>query len=123
MKKVKDLHHEAMRMVDESEFARRKGNTKLAAKRRRQAFDLERQAADIVANDLSLEPTRAVLHRSAASLALQCGALREAEQLIAEALSGNPPIEIAEELRDLLELVYFGGKKRGRRALTNALEE
>jgi hypothetical protein len=26
------------------------------------------------------------------------------------ALSGDPPDEIAEELRDLLEQVYFGGK-------------
>jgi hypothetical protein len=53
----------------------------------------------------------------AASLALECGALREAERLIAVALSGNPPEEIAEELRDLLEQVYFGSTK-GRRPLT-----
>jgi hypothetical protein len=33
--------------------------------------------------------------------------LREAEQLISAALAGNPPAEIAEELRDLLEDVYF----------------
>ena len=64
---------------------------------------------------------RSVLHRSAASLALECGALREAERLIAAALSGDPPDEIAEELRDLLEQVYFGGKK-GRRPLTGVSE-
>ena len=45
----------------------------------------------------------------------------EAERLIAAALSGDPPDEIAEELRDLLEQVYFGGKK-GRRPLTAVSE-
>ena len=109
MNQVKDLHREAMRFVDEADSARRDGNVQVARERLRQAFDHERQAADLVAGDFSQEPTRAVLHRSAASLALQCGALREAERLIAAALSGDPPDEIAEELRDLLEQVYFGG--------------
>jgi phage shock protein A len=121
MMTAKDLHHEAMRLVDEAEAARRQGNSQLAREWLRQAFDHERQAADRVANDVSLEPTRSVLHRTAASLALECGALREAERLIATALSGDPPEEIAEELRDLLEQVYFGGKK-GRRRLTKASE-
>ncbi|MBY0523706.1 MAG: hypothetical protein K2R98_09910 [Gemmataceae bacterium] len=121
MNSVKDLHREAMRFVDEAESARHNGNTTVARERLRQAFDHERQAADLVAGDLCQEPTRSVLHRSAASLALECGALREAERLIATALSGEPPDEIAEELRDLLEQVYFGGKK-GRRPLTTALE-
>ncbi len=121
MNQVKDLHREAMRLVDEAESARRNGNVQLARERLGQAFDLERQAADLVAGDLSREPTRSVLHRSAASLAFQCGALREAEQLIATALSGDPPDEIAEELRDLLEQVYFGGKK-GRRGLIRVSE-
>ena len=60
----------------------------------------------MVAPDLGAEPSRSVLHRSAASLAEQCGEFREAERLIAVALSGNPPEEIAEELRDLLQQVY-----------------
>jgi hypothetical protein len=118
MNQFKDLHHEAMRLADEAELARRHGDASRAQERLHQAFDCERQAADLVAGDHSLEPTRSVLHRSAAALALECGALREAERLIAAALSGDPPAEIAEELRDLLEKVYFGAKKRGRRPLT-----
>jgi hypothetical protein len=120
MSQFKDLHHEAMRLVDDAEATRRLGKTKVAGKRLREAFERERQAADLVAGDLSLETTRSVLHRSAASLALECGALREAERLVAVALSGEPPGDIAEELRDLLEQVYFGAKKgrRGRRPLT-----
>ncbi len=110
-----------MRLVDEAKAARRQGNGQLARERLRQALDRERQAADRVAADVSLEPTRSVLQRSAAALALECGQLREAERLVAAALSGNPPEEIAEKLRDLLEQVDFGGTK-GRRRLTGASE-
>jgi hypothetical protein len=117
MTRVKDLHREAMRLVDEAAAARREGNLPLSQERLRQAFDQERRAADAIAADRGAEPSRSVLHRSAASLALECGALREAERLIAVALAGDPPEEIAEELRDLLEQVYFGAKK-GRMPLT-----
>src|SRR5690242_16700821 len=108
MNRVKELHHEAMQLVDEAESARHAGKTALARDRLTQAFDRERQAADLVVGDLAEEPTRSVLHRSAASLALECGESREAERLIAAALSGDPPDDIAEELRDLLEQLYFG---------------
>ena len=56
---------------------------------------------------LEMEPTRSVLLRSAASLALDCGEVRQSERLIAQGLVGNPPEEIANELRDLLEQVNF----------------
>ena len=121
MSQINDLHHEAMRLVDVAEKSRREGNLPMAREQLRQAFEQERQAAQLSASDLNLEPTRSVLHRSAASLALECGNLREAERLIAAALSGNPPEEIAEELRDLLEQVYFGGK-RGRKPLTRNVD-
>jgi hypothetical protein len=40
-------------------------------------------------------------------LAVECSQLREAERLIGRALSGNPPDDIANELRDLLlEEIY-----------------
>ena len=55
-----------------------------------------------MADQLDFEPTRSVLHRSAASLAVECLQLREAERLIGRALAGNPPPDIADELRDLL---------------------
>jgi hypothetical protein len=65
------------------------------------------QTKSIAADQLDLEPTRSVLHHSAATLALECNELREAERLISRALSGFPPIDIAEELRNLLiEEIY-----------------
>jgi hypothetical protein len=110
-----------MLLVDAADRLRREGNLPAAREQLRQAFEQERQAAQLSAAQLDLEPTRSVLHRSSAALALECGALREAERLIAAALSGNPPEEIAEELRDLLEQVYFGAKK-GRKPLTRTTD-
>lgn len=121
MNQIQDLHHEAMRLVDQANHSRREGKLQASQERLRQAFDCERQAAQLSADDLSFEPTRSVLHRSAATLALQCGNYREAERLIAVALAGTPPDDIAEELRDLLEQVYFDRPAAGnRRALTGS---
>lgn len=53
-----------------------------------------------------IEPTYSVLHRSAGTLALDCNQIRKAEQIAAKALAENPPDEIAEELRDLLEQIH-----------------
>jgi hypothetical protein len=107
MSELNHLHREAMQHADAADRARRQGDSRPASEELRQAFDLERQAAALIAGDLSAEPTRSVLHRSAAALALEFGAYREGERLIAAALAGNPPEEIAQELRDLLEQVNF----------------
>jgi len=119
MNAMKLLHHEAMQLVDKAERFRREGDAGQAARLLEQAFEQERQAAGLSAADQALEPTRSVLHRSAASLAIECGRLRDAEQLIAAALSGNPPDAIAEELRDLLEQVYFVHPPKARRRTLN----
>ena len=107
MKKVSDLHNEAMGLVDQALVAKLGGELDRAKELLYEAFKKERAAASIVTSKLELEPTRSVLYRSAASLALECGELREAERLISTALSGQPPEGISEELRDLLEQVYF----------------
>jgi hypothetical protein len=107
MQDVETLHREAMALVDQAVLARQRGDTAALQEFAKAAFMQERLAADLVADQWSLEPTRSVLHRSAAVLALECGELREAERLIGRALAGNPPIDIANELRDLLvEEIY-----------------
>ncbi len=113
--RMKDLHHQAMRLADQASHLRRSGQEQQANIRLREAFHHERQAAELVAPDFSLEPTRSVLHRSAATLACQCGEYREAERLITTALSGTPPETVAEELRDLLLQVYFEQSPRKKR--------
>lgn len=107
MQTVETLHHEAMELVDRAIIARQRGDTDQMRTLTQAAFTKERAAADLVANQLDFEPTRSVLHRSAAVLALECAELREAERLIGRALAGNPPIDVANELRDLLiEEIY-----------------
>ncbi len=115
MGEMKELHHEAMRLADQADHLRRLGDLEASRRHLALALEQERQAAALTTVDLALEPTRAVLHRSAATLAFQCGDYREAERLIAVALGGNPPETIAEELRDLLEQVYFERPRKQRR--------
>ena len=107
MPDITQLHRAAMQLADEAAASRRRGHDDRALVLTRKAFELERDAAREIESKTEFEPTRSVLHRSAASLALECDEIREAERLIGRALSGNPPDEIAEELRDLLEDVYF----------------
>jgi hypothetical protein len=104
---VGNLHRQAMEFADKAFCAKLTGDKEEARVLWQKAFELERQAALLVEKDLALEPTRSVLLRSAASLAIDCGEIREAERLIALALAGTPPHEIAEELRDLFEQVNF----------------
>jgi hypothetical protein len=96
-----------MELVDQAVVARQRGEESASLELARLAFAKERAAADLVASQLDLEPTRSVLHRSAAVLAIECFELRQAERLIGRALAGNPPVDIANELRDLLlEEIY-----------------
>lgn len=105
MSNITTLHEKAMELSDLGILARRRGEAIEAVQFFRQALELEREAASRVPSDA--EPTRSILYRSAATLALDSGETREAERLIAMALSGNPSEAVAEELRDLLERVYF----------------
>lgn len=107
MQEVTNMHTKAMEFAESAELARRSGDTLAFEKLTTQALELEAAAAWEMAGKTDLEPTRSIIFRSAATLAIEVGRLREAEQLIAAALAGSPPTEIAEELRDLLEDVYF----------------
>ena len=93
------LHDQAMEAAFLADLERRKGNERDAAKLFEKALDLERQA--IAEMTTPVEPTWSILHRSAGWLALDCNRPRQAEQLACIALTGDPPPEIADELRDL----------------------
>jgi hypothetical protein len=96
-----------MESAEQAELARLRGDARAAREALQEAFTNEARAAAVLAPRFDLEPSRSVVLRSAASLALECRETREAERLISQALSGDPPEEIAIELRDLLEQVYF----------------
>ncbi|MFH1116276.1 MAG: hypothetical protein V1792_20380 [Pseudomonadota bacterium] len=100
---TRDMHDKAMEKASKADLARIMGDAESADSFLREAYLLERRAAESLKDRLDLEPTRSVLFRSAASLALDCGELREAERLAVMGLSGNAPDEIADELRGVFE--------------------
>jgi hypothetical protein len=100
--RVQILHGEAMLLADDGAAAQRKGDREAARVAYHAAMTKEAEAARIC-NCAGAEPSRSVLYRSAANLALECGEHREAERLAAEGLAGTPPEQIAEELRSVLE--------------------
>ncbi|MCY3779700.1 MAG: hypothetical protein OXG78_05275 [Chloroflexi bacterium] len=99
-KLIISVHEHAMDWADKARTARRERDEVAYVKYMENAFELEKQAALMIQSEES-EPTRSVLHRSAASLAFKCKKYREAEWLVSRALSGNPPGEIMNELRRL----------------------
>lgn len=103
--RAQKLHNEAMDKAEEAFLFQRKGYLVFFEQTTREALEAETAAATLIAPYVDMEPTRSVLHRSAAALALDLGEWRIAERLICTALSGSPPPEIAEELRDMLETV------------------
>lgn len=105
--RAEQLHLKAMALSDMAFSSKIAGQSGEFRRLLSQAFDHERSAADSVAEMFDLEPTRSVLHRSAATLAIELGEAGAAEKLIHRALSGNAPDSVAEELRNLLEQVYF----------------
>lgn len=107
MNPISDIHNRAMQQAARAELAKMMGDQESVREFLRAAYELEVSAAEKLRNRLALEPTRAVLFRSAAWLALECGELREAERLACTGLSGNPPDEIADELREVFERVNF----------------
>ncbi len=101
---VARLHREAMKFADKSTVARIKGEREEYLRYTRLALEKEIAAADLMV-DKDIEPTRSVLHRSAATLAWRCGEYARAKRLAYRALAGNPPPDIEWELNDLLSTV------------------
>jgi hypothetical protein len=102
MNDIQLLHQKAMEFAEQAEVAKLRGAAiEQIQQLLRSAFEQESQAAALVVDMVEAEPTRSVLHRSAAALAIDCGELQAAERLITTALAGDPPAEIALELKDL----------------------
>ena len=109
MPTTRELHLRAMEFMDEAVYlvkpALRLDKLQLENFRVerlfRAALKSEASAADSVSDRFELEPTRSVLHRGAASLALRVGEIEIAKRYIAAALQGNAPSEIREELNEI----------------------
>lgn len=122
MNKIQAHHQMAMEFADKAFMARLHNKTIEINSFFTKAFENERKAAMIAIEENTPEPSRSILLRSAASLAIDCHKYNEAEKLICLGLAGSPPVEIAEELRDLFEQVNFG-RHLQLRGITLAPEE
>ena len=96
-----EFHRRAMELFDSALLARQHGDETRSKELLTEALGMETSAADSVAGEYLLEPTRSVLHRSAAAIALQIGDAKTARRYLESALAGNPPLEILKELRGL----------------------
>lgn len=77
-----------------------------------QALGPEREAALLLAPYHDFEPTRSVLLRSAANIALNAGRPDEAIGLARIGLAGNPHLRIAEELQEVLDAAESDGARQ-----------
>ncbi len=105
MTDTRSLHRAAMETADRAVEAQQANRWDDAQSLFCQACRLESQAAMALAEDREAEPTRSVLLRSAATLALKGELHGCAAYLVARGLAGTPPAEIREELRDLLRSI------------------
>jgi len=87
LKQINDLHERAMSLAEAAIVARTEGDEATSRERFQEALELARQAAARIAPHVGEEPMRSVLHRSAASLALNCEEYRLAEKLLAVGLA------------------------------------
>jgi hypothetical protein len=102
---VRDTHRQAMERADQAVAAQRAGGLEEATTLFREACRLESAAAHALIDELGAEPTRSVLFRSAASLAVEARQFAYAAYLVARGLEGSPPQEIRDELRSLLSTI------------------
>ena len=75
MSTAKDLHRQAMQRADQAHAARRDGDAARARRYFEEAFELERRAAEELSTRHDAEPSRSILFRSAAALAVEAGML------------------------------------------------
>ncbi len=103
------LHAEAMKHANDGFTHRYLGQQDEATAAFRSAWGLEREAAMLLLRE-EIEPTRSISFRSAASLALLCGELEDAQKLAHIGLGGSPPPRV----RKVLEAVLADAQQRTR---------
>ena len=107
MTRASDLHDAAMERANLAFIARMRGDEAQAQTLFAQALADEVAGIAALEERERVEPWLSVLHRSAATLALDCDRPLEAEKIAAKALAQDPHPEIAEELYDVLDRVRF----------------
>lgn len=106
---VREFHRRAMHLYDQARYARAMEELPEADVLQlvQHALQEELRAVELVAPMLDAEPTRGIIIRSAASMALECNEVRKAEQLASLGLAGNPTDDVADDFREIVERANF----------------
>jgi hypothetical protein len=107
MSVLDEQHQLAMALTEEAIIARAVVGPEKARPIFEEALKAELQAVDYAREENIGEPTFSLLHRSAASLAMNSGQYRIDGKIIGFCLSRDTPSGVLNELRDLLETVHF----------------
>ena len=103
MRRAQNFHNNAMQKADEALAAAREGDSDASLQLFASAAQLELLAAQLTKQ----QPSRAILFRSAANLALEAKKFDVAERCACFGLIGYPPADVAEELRHALDRATF----------------
>ncbi|MEM8529008.1 MAG: hypothetical protein AAF806_29655 [Bacteroidota bacterium] len=96
-----------MQLAEDAFFAKRSKEEAKAKELYAEALQLEKEAALALVSEYDNEPSRSVLFKGAATLAIECDQELEAERMIRYALLGHPPKQIKQELYELLEEIQI----------------
>jgi hypothetical protein len=102
MTTVRELHRQAMELAQNATFLP-EVSSRESRELLQRALELESQAAAMVDKVQSSEPTRSILYRSAASLAIQAQDYEAAIRLSSEGMAGYPDRDIQNDLFELIE--------------------
>ena len=106
MSNLKEIHQSASFYMQAAIVAQAQGDVQESLRLFELAFETEKQAALLLLGTFDNEPTRSILFRSAAVLALDCKKYEESKKMVYFGLAGNPPKDIAEELMEVYEQVH-----------------
>lgn len=104
---INQQHEQAMELAEAAFFAKRASEMEKAKQLYMESFQLEKEAAMRLVDHYTQEPSRSVLFKGAATLALECEQMQEAERMIRFALLGSPPRQIKEELQEMLATIQM----------------
>lgn len=102
MSTMNEVHKKAMDLATYGLMERHRGNAEEALGFFKQALEHEFLAIAELKGS-TIQPTYSVLHRSAATLAIDCGNDRLAGKLAIKGIRQDTPSDVARELRDVLD--------------------
>lgn len=99
---IRAIHKAAIEIFKQANAELEQGNKRKYSKLLKEAFELEKSAAEYLKDKKDIEPTRSVLYRSAANLALLSKKYIDAKRLATEGLLGTPFEELKIELESII---------------------